>query len=98
MPLSILKFKKAFFSHGASSHRQILSILSDRLSGAIAAAGAASTPADLAAFNIVRNLTANMNPSDMNSVSCPSAFVWTQLLESESAALAEAINSVLSQL
>lgn len=96
MPLSILTFKKAFFSHGASSHRQILSILSDRLSGAIAAG--ASTPSDLAAFNIVRNLTANMNPSDMNSVSCPSAFVWTQLLESESAALAEAINSVLSQL
>ena len=97
MPLSTLRFKKVFLTHGASSQRQILSALSDRMSAAVSS-GTASTPADVAAFNLVRNLTVNMDRNDSNSICCPSAFVWTQLAESDSAALAQALASVLSEL
>ena len=98
MPLSTLRFKQKFLAFDASSQRAILSGLSDAMQAAISAAGAASPPSDHAAFTIVRNLTVNMDARDFNSICCAGAFVWTQLLESDSPALAKALDGVMRQL
>jgi hypothetical protein len=93
-----LRFKQVFLTRDAPTQRQLLSALSDRVGAAVSSSGTACTPSDSAAFNLVRNLTGNMDRRDLNSICCPSAFVWTQLAESDSAALARALASVLIEL
>ena len=98
MPLSVLRFKAIFMRRDVYSQRHILSVLADRMQAAVAAAGAASTASDLSTGNIVRGLTCNMDVNDLNSICNAGAFVWTQLLESDSPAFIKALAEVLGEL
>ena len=92
--LSIIRFKRVFLhpEMDVSAQRQVLQALCTQVA-------AAATPGpDIEILNLLRNACVLLDKRDLNSICNSSAFIWTQLSEANSPALAGAVGKVCAAL